>query len=82
MVELMSRIGNVKCNRYWEKNMPPNYQKPNYNSTQEEIEDFVRKKYVNREFAPSNLPDPLYILRNGLDENQFENSKKYGFYSN
>jgi len=59
-VELMHTIGNAVANEYYEANLPPNFARPDPNSS-EEIEKFIRNKYESRRYADrtKNGPTPV-----------------------
>ena len=58
---VMRAIGNKRANEYWEYNLPPHFQRPP-NTNRPAMEDFIKRKYVDREWAnprckaPNELP--------------------------
>lgn len=54
---VMRAIGNKVANNYWEYNLPANFQRPNSNN-RAQMENFIRRKYVDREFARPNCKAP------------------------
>ena len=57
---VMRMIGNRRANEYWEYKLPKNFQRPK-SSNRAEMEDFIRRKYVDREFAKPNCKAPNEI---------------------
>lgn len=57
---VMRAIGNKIANSYWEYNLPKNFVRPNSNN-RAQMEAFIRRKYVDREFARPNAKPPNEI---------------------
>lgn len=60
MFQIMDSIGNETANQYWEYNTPQN--RPDQNSTQEAINNFVYDKYVKAKYANPNEINPVKQL--------------------
>lgn len=56
-VEFMRSMGNARARKIWEARVPPNYKVPDRNSSNSELERWMRAKYEEKLFV--NLETPL-----------------------
>lgn len=54
-------MGNVKGNRYWEARMPHTMRRPPSGSPNPELSSFIRDKYCERRYAPTDVSEPPTI---------------------
>lgn len=47
----MQKWGNAKANSYWERKLPPNFNRPNDQSSMEELEKYIRAKYERKQWV-------------------------------
>jgi hypothetical protein len=66
-IETCARIGNRVAAAYYEKNMPPNFTRPTHLDGVGPVENFIRAKYVRKEYAPRDSPAPHDLLAQGRD---------------
>ena len=65
LVAIMKAMGNKKHHQIWESRKPRS--KPSSSSNREEREDFIRAKYISKEFLfvlPLSSKDPAEVLCN------------------
>ena len=64
---MMEKVGNAKANEYWEKNLPPDYHRPDPNKDgMAAMEKFIRFKYEYRKWADPTVAAPNELV---LDPN-------------
>jgi stromal membrane-associated protein len=71
MLEMYKHVNNTILNAYWEARLPRGYNKPGQNATSQEVESFIRDKYVNRRWVDTALSaDPANLYWN--DRKKFD----------
>jgi hypothetical protein len=58
-VEIMVQIGNKVANDYWEYKLPSGFKRLDEQSKDKEYQLFVNSKYIKKNYAPGNYPDPV-----------------------
>jgi hypothetical protein len=58
-INILENVGNKMANEYWEYSMPKYYQKPNMNSSIEDLIYFTNEKYIKKMFSPKNRINPV-----------------------
>lgn len=58
-ITILENVGNKIANEFWEFNMPKYYQKPNMNSSLEDLIYFTNEKYLKGMFSPKNRANPV-----------------------
>ena len=69
-LNIMDKIGNKIANEYFESSLEKSYRKPDYNSTQFELEKYIHDKYVKRIYSPIKLMDPVSCFLEGKEKAQ------------
>ncbi|XP_052181182.1 probable ADP-ribosylation factor GTPase-activating protein AGD15 [Diospyros lotus] len=62
-VAFMKSMGNEKANRYWEAELPPDFDRSR-------IESFIRAKYEEKKWIPRKATNPYLVL--GEDNSKFD----------
>ena len=75
MVEMYRHVNNVLINSYWEARLPRNYEKPGQNASANEVDAFIRDKYLNKRWVDTGMKmDPASMYWN--DRKKFEKFKE------
>ena len=65
MVEMYKHVNNAIINTYWEARLPKGYNKPGQNATSNEVESFIRDKYLNKRWVDVDMSaDPANMYWN------------------
>ena len=71
MVEMYKHLNNTIVNSYWEAKLPRGYNKPGQNASSQEVEQFIRDKYINKRWVENiKQGDPAWLYWN--DRKKFE----------
>jgi hypothetical protein len=62
----MSKIGNHVANAYYESRLPSNFRRPTHVEGTAGVENFIRAKYVRKEFAARGESAPCELVAQGL----------------
>lgn len=65
-IDTVSKIGNRIANGYYENRLPSNFRRPTHVEGAAAVENFIRAKYVRKEFAPRGEPAPCELVVKGL----------------
>jgi hypothetical protein len=74
MVEMYKHVNNVIINSYWEARLPRNFEKPGQNATANEVEAFIRDKYINKKWVDTGVKMDLASMY-WNDRKKFEKYK-------
>lgn len=76
LVEMYKHVNNALINSYWEARLPRTYNKPGPNTNPNEVEAFIRDKYINKKWIDTTLAkaDPANLYWN--DRKKFEKYKE------
>jgi hypothetical protein len=71
MVEMYKHLNNTVVNSYWEAKLPKGYNKPGQNASSQEVEQFIRDKYINKRWVENiKAGDPAWLYWN--DRKKFD----------
>jgi hypothetical protein len=71
MVEMYKHLNNTIVNSYWEAKLPKGYNKPGQSASSQEVEQFIRDKYINKRWVENiKAGDPAWLYWN--DRKKFE----------
>ena len=74
-VELYKHLNNTIVNAYWEARLPKGYNKPGQNASSNEVESFIRDKYVNKRWVDLDASaDPATLWK--TDKKKFDRYMK------
>ena len=63
IVEMYKYVNNFIINNYWEAKLPKGFSKPTLDSTAQEVESFIKDKYLSKKWIDSSMavdPAKLY----------------------
>jgi len=64
VVEMYRHMSNRIANFYWEAQLPRNYTKPSQSASNQEIEHYIREKYINKRWChPKMKMDPASLYK-------------------
>jgi len=62
---MMTYVNNEEANSYWEAKRPNTRARPNHETPQEVLKNFIYSKYVHKEFVDNNMKPPLeHVIEN------------------
>lgn len=62
-------FNNHIVNSFYEARLPSNYQKPGPNASNNEVEQFIRDKYLNRRWVnPKIETDPVTLYKTNMEK--------------
>ena len=68
---MYKHLNNTVVNSYWEAKLPRGYNKPGQNASSQEVESFIRDKYINKRWVENiKAGDPAWLYWN--DRKKFE----------
>ena len=71
MVEMYKHLNNTVVNSYWEAKLPRGYNKPGQSASSQEVESFIRDKYINKRWVENiKAGDPAWLYWN--DRKKFD----------
>ena len=65
-IDTVSRIGNRVSNAYYENRLPSNFRRPGHSDGVAAVENFIRTKYVKKEYAPKGEEAPCDLVSQGV----------------
>lgn len=71
LVEMYKHVNNALINSYWEARLPRTHDKPGPGTSPNDVEAFIRDKYINKKWIDTNAKaDPANLYWN--DRKSFE----------
>ncbi len=68
---MYKHLNNTVVNSYWEAKLPKGYNKPGQNASSQEVEQFIRDKYINKRWVENiKAGDPAWLYWN--DRKKFD----------
>jgi len=75
MVEMYKHVNNVLINSFWEARLPHSFRKPDQNTSADQVEAFIRDKYINRKWVDTSMKMDFASLY-WNDRKKFEKCKQ------
>jgi hypothetical protein len=65
-IDIVTKIGNRIANSYYENKLPVNFHRPSHSGGAAAVENFIRAKYVRKEFSPRGESPPCDLVAQGI----------------
>lgn len=65
-IDIVCKIGNRIANSYYESKLPENFRRPSHSDGAAGVENFIRAKYVRKEFSPRGEQAPCDLVAQGI----------------